>query len=171
MRYETIPTDKLKSFSIREIRPAIVDKIKERIGDSYNPARPMTVIPNDGMYLVAGGNHRLEAVVALGLQEVPCLVLPEGTDPYAVAIKDNEDEDTYAPMDLFDWLNIISGLRDEGLTQAQIGGRIGWSEGSIKKYAMLINSIVPKVLDLAKRHQTGRGTTEVPNGTFTFTEG
>ena len=28
---------------------------------------------------------------------------------------------TYAPMDLFDWLDIIKKLREEGLTQAQIG--------------------------------------------------
>jgi len=28
-------------------------------------------------------------------------------------------------MDLFDWLDVIGRLRDEGLTQAEIGERIG----------------------------------------------
>lgn len=39
------------------------------------------------------------------------------------------------------------------------------------KYVMLADSVVPQVLDLAKKHQKGRGTDDVPDGTFDFTEG
>jgi len=35
---------------------------------------------------------------------------------------------------------------------------------------MLADSVVPQALDLAKKHQKGRGTHDVPEGTFDFTE-
>ena len=73
-------------------------------------------------------------------------------------------------MDLFDWLDIINRLKDD-YTQKEIGNKIGWSRDPIKKYSILLNEIVPHVLILAKEHQIDRGTNEVPNGTFNFTEG
>lgn len=57
----------------------------------------------------------------------------------------------------------------------------GWSRGQVGKYFMLLNSIVPEVLDLARSVQRGTGTENVPVGTkgekknkkieFDFTEG
>ncbi|MFL2129579.1 hypothetical protein [Ruoffia sp. FAM 26255] len=73
-------------------------------------------------------------------------------------------------MDLFDWVELISKMRDEGLTQKEIGDKIGWSEGNVKKYSMLLNK-VPHILEKSKQHQEGRGTSLVPTGTFSFTEG
>lgn len=57
------------------------------------------------------------------------------------------------------------------MTQAVIGERVGWEEGQVKKYSMVLNRTVPQVLDSAQAHQNGRGTDKVPNGTFDFTEG
>lgn len=59
----------------------------------------------------------------------------------------------------------------EGLTQAEIGDRIGWSREQIKNYVTILNNIGTQILDCARKHQDGR----VPeNGTivpFNFTEG
>ena len=75
-------------------------------------------------------------------------------------------------MGLFDWLDVIGRLRDEGLTQAEIGERIGWTREQVKHYIAVLNTIGTEVLNLARGHQEGRvpenGTT-VP--TTTFTEG
>lgn len=66
-------------------------------------------------------------------------------------------------MDLFDWLDIIKKLREEGLTQAQIGDRIGWSREQVRNYIFVLDKVGTEVLDLARKHQNGR----VPkNGTI-----
>lgn len=65
------------------------------------------------------------------------------------------------------WLDVIGRLRAEGLTQAEIGEKIGWTESKVKQYSALLNSIVTDVLGLAKKHQTGRVTEKVTNVTFT----
>jgi len=42
---ELIDTTKLKPFPIREIRPAIIERIKARIESAgYNPSRPRVII-------------------------------------------------------------------------------------------------------------------------------
>ena len=64
---------------------------------------------------------------------------------------------------------MISGLREQGLTQADIGEKIGWSRDLVARYTGLIGKVVTRVLDLARRHQTGRVTENVT--TVTFTEG
>ena len=59
----------------------------------------------------------------------------------------------------------------EGLTQAQIGEKIGWSREQVRNYIFVLDKVGTEVLDLARKHQNGR----VPkNGTivpFDFTEG
>ena len=62
-------------------------------------------------------------------------------------------------------------LRKEGLTQAQIGEKIGWSRENVSRYTMLINKIAPQVLVLVREHQKGRGAKNAPSGAFDFTEG
>ena len=74
-------------------------------------------------------------------------------------------------MDLFDWVELISKMRDESLTQQEIADKIGWSVNKVKQYFVLLNEIVTRVLDKAKLHQKGRVTVEVTNATFNFTEG
>ena len=90
---------------------------------------------------------------------------------FEMAIEHNRINKTLRKDDLFDWLFRIKTLKAEGLTQAQIGARIGWEENHVKKHSMLLNKIVPQVLELAERCQDGRETDDVPNGTFNFTEG
>lgn len=55
-------------------------------------ARGLIVVPHGGKFVVIGGNMRLAACRQLKLKELPCMVLPEGTDAEklkAIAIKDN----------------------------------------------------------------------------------
>ena len=168
--YQELDVNRLLPFDIRNIRSQVLEKLKERIEKGYNPAKPLTVVKTENGFVVADGNHRLTVLKELGIRSVPCVIY-DGYDPYKLAIAGNLDEDTYAPMDLFDWLDIIKKLREEGLTQTQIGDRIGWSREQVRNYIFVLDKIGTEVLDLARKYQNGR----VPrNGTivpFDFTEG
>lgn len=164
--------EQLEYLELRDIRPNVVDQIKERIEESgYNPARPLRVVRDNGSLLVADGNHRLKAIEELGKKDpLPCVVENGESDALRIAVESNRDEDTYAGQDLFDYLDYIQRYRDE-LTQSELAEKLGWSESQVKKYSALLTNAVPKVLEIAREYQEGRGTCEVPNGTFNFTEG
>ena len=170
IEYKVLPVKELNHFLIRDIRLGIIEELKERIEEGYNPSRPLTVVEKDDGYYVADGNHRLKVLNDLGIEEVTCVVHKE-EDPYTLAVKGNADEDTYSPMDLFDWVELISKMRDEGLTQQEIGDKIGWSRKRVADYYRLIEAVVPHVIEKSKSVQCGRGSNDVPNGTSNFTEG
>jgi site-specific DNA-methyltransferase (adenine-specific) len=167
--YKIIKIDELILFDRRDIRPDVINKLKERISAGYNPARPLTVIEKFEGFLVADGNHRLTVLKELGYTEVPCVV--RTGNEYSIAIECNNDEETYAPEDLFDRLNTIKQLKEQGLTQSEIGDIIGIGRGSINQYYMLINKIDTNILDLCKVHQKGRVSENDTNVSFNFTEG
>ena len=154
---ELIEVTRLKPFPVRDIRPSTLEKIKKRITESgYNPARPLSVVKSNGSFLIADGNHRFAVIQELNIDKVPCVVYEEGHDPYALAVNGNQDEDTYSPMDLFDWLDLIAKLQDDGTTQEKIGERIGWSREKIKNHVTLRSRIGTEILILAKSFQSGR---------------
>lgn len=74
---------------------------------------PLKVIQFNGEWIVLGGNMRLRAMQELGIEEVSCIVVPEGTDAETLnefIIKDNAtlgdwDMDALANWDepLSDW--------------------------------------------------------------------
>jgi len=85
-------------------------------------------------------------------------------------VEGNADEDTYSPMDLFDWIELISSMKDEGYTQQGIGERIGWSRVSVKNHQKLTEAIGTHILEQAKENQKGRvpsNGTNVPTNNFT----
>jgi len=166
MEYQVKPIADLKKFMFRGVRDSVVEKLKERMTEGYNPARPIT-ITKDG--IVIDGNHRIEAARQLGIKELPCLI--RDGDPYKIAAECNADEDTYAPMDLFDWLDVIASLKAEKLTQAAIGEKIGWSRDKVQGYSDVLNKVVAQVLELAKECQEGRAVKKVATATSLFTEG
>jgi len=117
------------------------------------------------------GNHRLKAAKELNILQLPCVVYDTNNDPYKIGVKCNQDDDSYAPMDLFDWLNVVVALKNNGDTQEKIGERIGWTRDKVQKYSEISNSIVTENLNLAKSVQVGRVTENVTNVTIDFTEG
>lgn len=71
-----------------------VEKIKKSLSEcpEMTDVRPLIVYPHGGRYVVIGGNLRLEGFRALGVDEVPCVVLPEdmGVEKLKeITIKDN----------------------------------------------------------------------------------
>lgn len=71
---------------------------------------------------------------------------------------------------------LTSGRRDQRsfrrtlvVTHEELGS--DWSKSKVKQYSSLLSNVVTRVLEMARNHQKGRGTDEVPNGTFNFTEG
>jgi len=84
-------------------------------------------------------------------------------------VEGNADEDTYSPMDLFDWIELISSMKDGGYTQQEIADKIGWSRSKVAQQFSLINNVVTEILAKAKEHQEGRITNNVTAVT-NFTE-
>jgi site-specific DNA-methyltransferase (adenine-specific) len=184
IEYQEISIERLLPFPIRELREDVLKNLEERINKrGYNNARPVTVVKSSDNFNVIDGNHRLSIAKKLNLSSLPCVIYPDGENIYKLAIEGNLDEDTYAPMDLFDWLDIIKKLKDEDLTQEVIGEKIGKSVDMVQFHNKLLNNIPTEVLSLCKKAQEGRvgGETtfvgiEINNETikirpFNFTEG
>lgn len=157
-----IPLEELEYGQTRYIRENVVEEIKERIEtDGFNPARPLRVISENGHYVVADGNHRLETLNEIRDEShrVPCVVEEDG-DLYEIAAKSNRDEDTYAPEDLFDHLYKIDDLREEGLTQEGIAEEMSkggeeWSRSNVQNHVRILNKVDTDILELAREHQEG----------------
>lgn len=71
-----------------------LNKLKKSLKETPElfEARGIIVYPLAGRFIVIGGNMRLEASRELGLETVPCIVLPEGTQAEKlkeIVIKDN----------------------------------------------------------------------------------
>jgi site-specific DNA-methyltransferase (adenine-specific) len=168
MEYKNINAKDLIQFDRRDIRESVLNKLEERIKSGYNPARPLTVVKKDNKYLIADGNHRFMVGSKLGINEFPCVVR-DGNE-YTISIECNNDEDTYAPEDVFDKINTVSKLVEQGYTQEQIGGILLVSREVIKNINKLNNSIGTKIINLCKSHQNGRVPSNGTNVPFNFTE-
>jgi len=170
--YEVLQVKSLNQFNFRGLRMDIVEKLENRIKEKgYNPSKPLTVVEKNGKYIIVDGYHRKQALNKLGIKEVPCLVYKgENIDLYSLAVQSNQDEDTYAPLDLFDWLDIIKQLRNKNYTQEEIGKKIKWSRSKVNNYLMLLDKIDTNILNLAKTHQEGRVSKNDTMVSFNFTE-
>lgn len=170
MEYKTISIDQLEQFNRRDLRPDVIEKLTERIAKGFNPARPLTVIYKNAHYLTADGNHRLAVCRNLGITEIPCVVR-EGNE-YTLAIQCNSDEETYAPEDLWDRLDTIRQLKDQGMTQAEIGEVVGDRRETVRDYMGISSKIGANVLNLCKQYQIGHAPINGANAPlFDFTEG
>jgi len=85
-------------------------------------------------------------------------------------VQANVDEDTYAAMDLFDWLDVVNNLKKNGVTkQKDIAQKLGWSKDTVSDYCILIEDVSAHILKLAKQYQKGRA--DKNSATAEFTEG
>ena len=78
----------------RKISKKNLEKLKKSVQDAPEMLRlrELIVVPHGGQFIVIAGNQRLEAAKAVGMETLPCKVLPEDTDPAKLreyAIKDN----------------------------------------------------------------------------------
>lgn len=78
----------------RKISKKNLEKLKKSVQDAPEMLRlrELIVVPHGDGYVVIAGNQRLEAAKAIGMESLPCKVLPEDTDPAKLreyAIKDN----------------------------------------------------------------------------------
>lgn len=78
----------------RKISKKNLEKLKKSVQDAPEMLRlrELIVVPHGGGYVVIAGNQRLEAAKAVGIDALPCKVLPADTDPAKLreyAIKDN----------------------------------------------------------------------------------
>lgn len=101
----------------RKISKKNLEKLKKSVQDAPEMLRlrELIVVPHGGGYVVIAGNQRLEAAKAVGMETLPCKVLPEDTDPAKLreyAIKDNlpfgEDDwevltTEWDPLELSEW--------------------------------------------------------------------
>lgn len=55
--YQILDVEQLLPFDIRDIRPQVIERLKERIGQGYNPAKPLTAVKTEDGFLVVDGNH------------------------------------------------------------------------------------------------------------------
>ena len=78
----------------RKISKKNLEKLKKSVQDAPEMLRlrELIVVPHGGQFIVIAGNQRLEAAKDVGMETLPCKVLPEDTDPAKLreyAIKDN----------------------------------------------------------------------------------
>lgn len=65
----------------RTITAEKFDALKKRMqNDNLLGVFPLKVYLFEGKYIALGGNQRLRAAKALGMQEVPCIILPDDAD-------------------------------------------------------------------------------------------
>lgn len=109
-----------------------LNKLKKSLKETPElfEARGIIVYPLAGRFIVIGGNMRLEASRELGLETVPCIVLPEGTQAEKlkeIVIKDNGSFGDWDLVALSEkWGNLPLG--DWGVPQ--------WDEGDAFDEAM-----------------------------------
>lgn len=114
----------------RELRRQKVEYIAAKMrSQGYNTSYPIT-LQSDGKTLVDGG-HRLAAAELVGIDALPYLALPDGADPIAHAIRANQDGADTEPHDVFDLAELCYNLSTAGMTGAEIGERLGWSETAV----------------------------------------
>ena len=153
MEYRILKVKDLHEFAIRDIRQNTVDKLKESIEkNGYDFARPLKVVLQDRKYFVADGNHRLKSIPE-NITELPCLICND--DIYSLAVKSNSMEDVYSKMDLFDWLDIIEKMKDEGYKQNEIKNILKCSQDYIQRISTLSLKMTDEILKKFKDIERG----------------
>jgi DNA modification methylase len=137
-----LPLDAITArVMIRPLKPSGVERLKAKIAKiGYKEAFPITVQPHGDGYELIDGNHRLEAARALGLATIPALVLSErlpDLDAKRHARQANEASETVVPTTFVDDAELIWAEADNGRTQEQIGGVLGWSREKVAQYRQL----------------------------------
>lgn len=111
----------------RKISNKQLDKLKKSLKDAPEMLRlrELIVVPHGVQFVVIAGNQRLEAAKAVGMETLPCKVLPADTAPAKLreyAIKDN------LPFGEDDWEVIASDWDTAELEEWGIDVPSEWEE-------------------------------------------
>ena len=148
----SIPIEEITArIAVRALKPSGVERLKAKIGKiGYKSSFPITVQRCETGYEVIDGNHRLEAARALGMTEIPALVLSDrlaDLEAKRLARQANEASETVVPTTFVDDAEFIWSEADSGRTQEQIGGILGWSREKVAQYRQL-RKIAPEAWSL-----------------------
>jgi len=69
-------------------------------------------------------------------------------------------------MDLFDWLSVLSHLKQCGFKGVEIADKLGWSPQKVSDYNNVLERLSATVLEIAKEHQNGEGGEKIRHGGF-----
>lgn len=138
MRVESIPIEDLLPplYPVRRIgdEERMAELVRSIV--QFGLLHPLVVISEDSKYRILAGHRRYVAVRGLGWEEIPCNVLElnhrEASD---VTIMENLIREDVNPVDLGWYLRHL--VEDDGMTQEQIGERLGKSASWASRYIKL----------------------------------
>lgn len=139
--YPNIKIDKLISFEDQARRifdPEKLNLLAESI-KTYGLRHPLTVRPSttqEGFYEVVGGERRLRALAMLGVERVPCFVLPIDSKAQEIALIENIHREDLHPIEL---MYGYSALLDKKIctTQQELADLIKQSKATVSEVMSL----------------------------------
>lgn len=140
----------------RDVRHGHVQHIAEKMGSrGYNESYPMTL--SKDMMLIDGG-HRIAAAQAVGITEVPYLVLEADVSTIQHAINCNSDGADTSEYDVFDYATLCWQLAQDGWNRDRIAAELGWgSEAKMTYYSNVKKLLHPRAWELARGGVTRTG--------------
>lgn len=138
MRVESIPIGDLLPPLYPVRRVGDDDRMVELVRSivQFGLLHPLVVMAEDGKYRILAGHRRYIAVRGLGWEEIPCNILElnhrEASD---ITIMENLIREDVNPVDLGWYLRHL--VEDDGMTQEQIGERLGKSQSWANRYIKL----------------------------------
>jgi|GEM_PF-2984462 len=143
-----ILVNKLYPLNLRPVVRERVEYLKVRIKEKgYDPSCPIAVQKkeNDDGYVVINGCHRLQAVVELGLNEIPAIEYPSNEDPIRLALLTQENDENVQPWDFLDKAFLIKQLYNELGTLEAVAERLGW-KGKAGVYHYINIANLPEIV-------------------------
>lgn len=112
--------------------------------EEYGVIQPITVRPlNDGEYELISGERRLRASMMAGLETIPAIVIDADIKKSAVfSLLENLQREELSFLEVAE--SYKSLIREQGLTQEELAGKIGKSRSSISNKLRLLK-LSPKV--------------------------
>ena len=142
-----------RRMGVRSLKPKGVQRLKEKIAEvGYLPEKPVIITPDgaEEAYILIDGNHRVAALEQLGINTVEAY-LDETLITEALRLRRarlaNEVSETVVPTTFVDDAELVWRLADEGMTQTEIGGVLGWGRSKVLNYNRL-NNINPETWEI-----------------------
>jgi len=146
-KHEEVP-ERVVDIPVNEIKPSRYQPRVRFDEDAMNELmrsisengliQPVTVRKIDEGYEIIAGERRWRACVGLGLEKVPCYVLsPTEEQAATMALVENVQRENLSPIEEAKSYQAI--MRQSGMTQEQLAGKIGKSQSAIANKIRLLN--------------------------------